>query len=80
MIINIMKSINLFFLLIIFISCSSGSSEDGSNPIDSPTEIIPSNLNFTATVVGLNSSNPNGDGSGIVKFTATAINAISYSF
>ncbi len=40
----------------------------------------PENLEVTVEIIGQNAENPNGDGSGLVKFTATADNAISYQF
>ena len=42
--------------------------------------IAPSNLVVTADIVGQNSANPNGDGSGLVILTASATDAISYKF
>lgn len=38
----------------------------------------PANLAITATLAGVNSANPNGDGSGDVTFSVTADNALSY--
>lgn len=40
----------------------------------------PSNLVIATEIVGKNASNPNGDGSGIVNFTATANDVLSYKF
>ena len=73
---------NLFFVFALIISCSSGSEEPdgGGGPIDPPSEIIPSNLSLNITIEGANSDNPEGDGSGLVKFSASATNAISYSY
>ncbi|SDG38102.1 Ig-like domain repeat protein [Psychroflexus sediminis] len=42
--------------------------------------VAPSNLTVTAELAGADADNPNGDGSGVVTFTANADNAISYSF
>ncbi|WP_289044495.1 glycoside hydrolase family 16 protein [uncultured Olleya sp.] len=42
--------------------------------------VAPSNLVVTATIVGQDASNPNGDGSGLVHFNATADNALSYKY
>ena len=42
--------------------------------------IAPSNLVINIEVIGQNSANPNGDGTGIVNFIATADNALSYRF
>ena len=75
------KFLKLFFILNIFISCSSSGSDDdkGSGPVDSQ-EIIPSNLSLSFDIVGSDSNNPNGDGTGLVKFSASATNAVSYSY
>jgi hypothetical protein len=54
-------------------ACEEDSYEFG--PI-----ISPSNLQVNIDIVGTNVENPFGDGSGIVNFTATANNAISYEF
>lgn len=40
----------------------------------------PSNIQIQANIVGADAANPNGDGSGVVNFIATADNAISYQF
>ncbi|RRO11919.1 PKD domain-containing protein [Flavobacteriaceae bacterium 14752] len=42
--------------------------------------IAPSNLTIEAQIVGADDQNPNGDGSGVVNFVATADNAIVYKF
>ena len=42
--------------------------------------IVPSNIQITADIVGADTNNPNGDGSGTVNFSATADNAVSYKF
>lgn len=70
---NSMKRISqIVIAFIIFISCSSNANE---------TEIEtskPSNVIITSEVIGLSSSNPNGDGSGVVNFTINANNASYY--
>lgn len=40
----------------------------------------PSNVNLTYEIVGADDQNPNGDGSGLVNFTATATDAITFNF
>jgi hypothetical protein len=40
----------------------------------------PGGLEVRADIVGQDASNPNGDGSGLVNFTATAHNAITYKY
>ena len=42
--------------------------------------VAPSNIQISATIVGADASNPNGDGSGVVNFVTTADNAISYQY
>ena len=63
----------LFLSLVVLTACEEDSYEFG--PI-----ISPSNLQVDIDIVGTNAENPFGDGSGIVNFTATANNAISYEF
>ncbi|RXJ51440.1 glycoside hydrolase family 16 protein [Gelidibacter gilvus] len=40
----------------------------------------PTNLEVVSEIVGVDTENPFGDGSGVVKFTAKANNALSYKF
>ena len=42
--------------------------------------IEPSNISITAEIVGQDTNNPNGDGSGVVNFITTADNAVSYKY
>lgn len=42
--------------------------------------ITPSNITITTEIVGVDAANPNGDGSGVVNFTATADNAVAYKY
>ncbi|QMU63023.1 MAG: glucan endo-1,3-beta-D-glucosidase [Flavobacteriaceae bacterium] len=42
--------------------------------------VTPSNIQITATIVGADAANPNGDGSGTVHFSATADNAVSFKY
>lgn len=42
--------------------------------------IAPSNITISAQIVGVDGSNPNGNGSGFVDITASANNVISYKF
>lgn len=42
--------------------------------------MTPTNVNLTYELVGADDENPNGDGSGMVNFTATANNAITFSY
>ena len=70
---------NLFLFVIIIFSCSGESTDDATDP-SNPDKIIPSNLTLSVEIIGLDSDNPNGDGSGVVRFTATADNAVNFSF
>lgn len=49
-----------------------------SNSDETITVTKPTNLKVTSTIVGTTTQNPNGDGSGVVKFTITATNATKY--
>ena len=62
---------SLFFLFLI------GCQDD-----DTSMETIqtPTNLTITYDIAGVDTDNPNGDGSGVVNFKASAENAISYKF
>jgi hypothetical protein len=68
------KNILVFFsLTIAFLSCQDEDYSFG--------EITaPSNIQISSEIVGADASNPNGDGSGVVKFTTFADNAISYKY
>ena len=63
----------LFSLAVILTSCQEDNYSFG--------EIItPSNIQITAEITGVDANNPNGDGSGEVKFKVTADNAVSFKF
>ena len=74
------RNINRYILLVLSIAllvlwnCSSDSSDDGggNNSV--------SNLSVTINIVGVDTANPNGDGSGVVNISATATNAVNYGF
>ena len=42
--------------------------------------VVPTNLVVSYEIVGVDAENPNGDGSGLVNFTATADNAITFRY
>jgi hypothetical protein len=42
--------------------------------------VTPTNVNLSYEIVGADAQNPNGDGSGLVNFTATASNAITFNY
>jgi hypothetical protein len=66
--------IGLFLsLMLVFYCCQEEDQEFGDI-------ITPTNILITAEIVGVDATNPNGDGSGTVNFSATADNAISYKF
>ena len=66
----------LLLISFLFFSCSSESSVDDNGGGSDPNEkIVPSNLVFDVQLVGVNDENPYGDGSGTVKFSASATNA-----
>ncbi|WP_340696669.1 hypothetical protein [Flavobacterium ginsengisoli] len=68
----IIKIVSLFTILLMT-GCQKDDYTFGSIT-------TPSNLKVTAEIVGKTADAPYGDGSGIVKFVATADNAISYKY
>lgn len=65
--------LGLFLTLSLLVGCEEENYEFG--------EIItPSSVEITAQIVGQDADNPNGDGSGLVNFTATAENEITFKF
>jgi hypothetical protein len=63
----------LFLLTVAFYGCQENDYTFG--------EIIaPSNIQITADIVGADNANPNGDGTGVVNFMATADNTVSYKY
>ena len=77
------KRLSVLFVIItaivssFFMSCSGDSSDD---PPIINNDIIPTNLVLTVNIVGSDTNNPNGDGSGVVQCQASATNAIKYGF
>ena len=74
---NFFKMLFLFFCIII-LGCSSSVKNDSD--IVNPVDVIPSELSLSINIIGVDDYHPNGDGFGVVKFTASATNAVSYSF
>ena len=70
----------IFLLIFFIISCSSDSNVDVDNIDPPPVKIIPSNLVFNVEIAGIKDEEPYGDGSGVVKFSASATDAVNYSF
>ena len=62
----------LFTALVGFTSCKK--TEYALGDLKAPT-----NLTLTATVAGVNATNPNGDGTGNVAITVNATNALTYN-
>lgn len=72
MIINI-KSLSVLFFAALFVTgCKKEEYAFGDLT-------APSNLTMSAAVAGVDATNPNGNGSGMVSISATANNAISYN-
>jgi PKD repeat protein len=70
--INYIKTV-LFAVVFTFLGCQEDEYSFGDI-------VTPSNIVITAEIVGADAANPNGDGSGVVNFTATADNAVSYKY
>ncbi|MFZ0598271.1 MAG: family 16 glycosylhydrolase [Flavobacterium sp.] len=72
-----MKKYNKYFVLLFAmlfaISCQNEDYSFGD--LSAPT-----NIKVTAEIIGKTADAPNGDGSGMVKFTATGDNAVSYKY
>lgn len=82
-----MKKISILVILLfsflisgVVLSCSGGSDDGGTANGGGITDIIPTNLTLSINVVGTDSNNPNGDGSGVIQCTASATNAVKYGF
>ena len=72
--------VKFLFLISLLISCAGSAVEDGNTDTKEPVEILPTNLSLSFNVKGADDNFPNGDGSGLVELTASATNAVSYSF
>lgn len=70
---KILINIAAFFSLLLMVNCQEDNYSFGE--LDAP-----SNLQITVDIVGKTADAPNGDGSGKVKFTVKAANAISYKY
>ena len=85
-IINCTLFMSKFLCILLLVFSCSGGDNGGSDPsgggggTNPPSNIIPTNLTFNVEIVGSDASNPNGDGKGVVKFSASATNAVNYSF
>jgi len=63
----------LFATLLLTVSCQDDEATVGDL-------LTPTNLQVSAVIVGQDASNPNGDGSGVVNFSASADDTITYRF
>ena len=69
----------MIFLLFMMMSLTfSSCSNDNGSGDEELNNSKPSNLSITVNVIGTDSENPNGDGSGKVDFKISATNATSY--
>lgn len=69
------KQLTVYFLafILLLVGCNEKDYDFG--------EIVtPTNLEVAYEIIGANAENPYGDGSGTVKFSAKATNAITYKF
>ena len=69
------KIINILSILTLFLMVGCQEDDKSFGDISTPT-----NLQVTAVIAGKTAELPFGDGSGMVKFTTTADNAISYKY
>ena len=72
-----MRMNTLFWgVVFLFLSCTSTESPE----VEADNSIIPLNLRVEINPLGADTLNPNGDGSGLVQFQASATNAVRYRF
>ncbi|MBC8756408.1 glycoside hydrolase family 16 protein [Kordia sp. YSTF-M3] len=64
---------SLIGILLLTVSCQDDEATVGDL-------LTPTNLQVTAVIVGQDANNPNGDGSGVVNFSASADDTITYRF
>jgi hypothetical protein len=72
---NIKYILGIFLSLTLLISCQVDSDDYEFGDI-----ITPSNIQTTFEIVGADALNPYGDGSGVVNFTSSADNTVSYKY
>ncbi|MEN8817385.1 MAG: hypothetical protein ABF274_11030, partial [Nonlabens sp.] len=65
-------------LLVLIMVCFTQSCQDDDTEFGDV--IAPSNLELNFTIQGQSSTDPNGDGTGIVIFNATSENALNYTY
>ena len=71
--INLIFNVFLVFTVLTFIGCEKEEFKLGNI-------VSPSNVEITAEIVGADEANPNGDGTGVVHFTATGSDVITWKF
>ena len=72
-----MKKIRIIISLLVIVICFENCQNDDTEVGDL---IAPTNIIVNTEIVGQDSENPFGDGSGVVNFSASADNALSYKF
>ena len=76
--INITGILKTIIASMFILGCSSGGSDDETvEPINN--DIIPTNLSLSINLIGSDTTNPNGDGTGQVNFQVSASNAVRYA-
>ena len=70
---NTYISVMLVGLILIFTGCQEDEYRLG-------TLTTPTNVNLTFEVIGVDAENPYGDGSGLVSFSASADNVITFNY
>ena len=73
-----MKNLKNIFTLLLGVLFLTVSCQDDEATVGD--FLTPTNLEVTAVIVGQDADNPNGDGSGVVNFSASADDTISYRF
>lgn len=78
---RIMK-LTIYFLLVIIMACGGqNNEEDGFVYTNGEREkVVPTELNLSVEVLGVDSNNPSGNGTGVVQFSAVAKNAVKYGY
>ncbi|MDB3901622.1 glucan endo-1,3-beta-D-glucosidase [Flavobacteriaceae bacterium] len=71
--INLIFNVFLVFTALTFVGCEKEEFKLGNI-------VSPSNVEITAEIVGADEANPNGDGTGVVHFTATGSDVITWKF
>jgi hypothetical protein len=72
-----MKKIKVIIFSLLALALTTSCQDDD---IEFGNITAPSNLVVSVTIQGQDAENPNGDGSGLVDFTASADNALNYRF